>query len=51
MRMDFPTMHLYRLSRHDRNRVLSVLLDYYRIHLPGFPELRSQQVLRELWDE
>lgn len=51
MRMDFPTMHLYRLSRHDRNRILGVLLHYYRLHLPQFPELKSVSVLQELWAE
>ena len=50
MRMNFPTMHLYRLSRHDRNRIVSVLLAYYRLHIPQFPELKSLQVLQELWD-
>ena len=49
MRMDFATMHLYRLSRHDRNRILEVLLGYYRLHIPQFPELKSLAVLQELW--
>ena len=49
MRMDFPTMHLYRLSRHDRGRIVEVLLRYYRLHLPDFPELKSLSVLQELW--
>lgn len=49
MRMDFPTMHLYRLSRHDRNRIVEVLLQYYRLHIPQFPELKSLHVLQELW--
>jgi len=49
MRMDYPTMHLYRLSHHDRNRIVEVLLQYYRLHIPQFPELKSLQVLRELW--
>ena len=49
MRMDFPTMRLYRLSRHDRNRIVDVLLYYYRLHIPQFPELKSLSVLQELW--
>jgi DNA repair protein RecO (recombination protein O) len=51
MRMDFPTMHLYRLSRIDRNRITEVLLHYYRLHIPQFPELKSLPVLQELWAE
>ena len=49
MRMDFPTMHLYRLNRTDRNRIVDVLLHYYRLHIPQFPELKSLSVLQELW--
>ncbi len=50
MRMDYPTMHLFRLSRSERNRILELLLTYYRLHLPAFPELRSLSVLRELFN-
>ena len=49
MRMDFPTMHLFQLSHHDRNRITEVLLQYYRLHIPQFPELKSLGVLQELW--
>lgn len=49
MRMDYVTMYLFRLSHHDRNRMLDVALTYYRLHLPAFPELRSVGVLQELW--
>ena len=49
MRMDYATMHLYRLSHHDRNRLLEVALTYYRLHLPDFPELKSLAVLQELY--
>jgi len=49
MRMDFPTMHLFRMSHQDRNRLLEVSLIYYRLHLPDFPELKSVSVLQELY--
>lgn len=49
MRMCFPTMHRYRFSRHERNRIVEVLLQYYRLHIPQFPELKSLGVLQELW--
>lgn len=49
MRMRFATMHLYRMSRGDRNRMLETIIRYYRIHMPDFPELRSLDVLRELF--
>jgi DNA repair protein RecO (recombination protein O) len=49
MRMDFPTMHLFQLSRHERNRITEVLLQYYQLHIPQFPALKSLSVLQELW--
>lgn len=49
MRMDFPTMRLFRLNRMDRNRIVDVLLHYYQLHIPQFPELKSLSVLQELW--
>ena len=49
-RINFETMHLFRFSRTERNRMLTVLNEFYRLHLPDFPELKSLQVLRELFD-
>jgi DNA repair protein RecO (recombination protein O) len=51
MRMDYPTMHLFRMSRQDRRRLLEVALLYYRLHLPDFPELKSLAVLEEVFNE
>ncbi|MBR1688364.1 MAG: DNA repair protein RecO [Prevotella sp.] len=50
MRMNYTTMHLFRMSRTDRNRCVAVLLQYYRLHIPDFPVLRSVAVLQELFD-
>ena len=50
MRMDYPTMHLFHLSRQERLQILQTLLHYYELHLPAFPELRSLSVLKELYD-
>lgn len=49
MRMDYSSMHVFQLTRQDRNRLLQIALSYYRIHLPAFPELKSLQVLQEMW--
>ena len=49
MRMDFPTMHLFRMSHQERNRLLEVSLEYYRLHLPDFPEMKSIEVLQALY--
>ena len=48
MRMDYETMHLFRLTRQERNRITDCLVEYYRHHVPGFPELKSLAVLREI---
>ena len=49
MRMDYSTMHLFRMSHQERNRLLEVSLKYYRLHLPDFPEMKSVEVLQELF--
>jgi DNA repair protein RecO (recombination protein O) len=48
-RMNYPTMHLFRLSRRERQRILQVLNTYYRLHVPQFPELKSLEVLQEFY--
>lgn len=50
LRMNFSTMHLFRFSRAQRNRILDVLIVYYRLHLAAMPELKSPDVLRALFD-
>ena len=40
---------LFRLSRQQRQRILHVLNEYYRLHVPNFPELKSLEVLQELY--
>ena len=49
MRMDYATMHLFRMGRADRNRILEIIIHYYRLHIPQFPGLRSLPVLQELF--
>lgn len=49
-RLRFPTMHLLTLSREQRLRCLSLLVEFYRLHLPDFPPLRSMEVLREVFE-
>lgn len=49
MRMNFSNMHLFRMSRTERNRLIDVILHYYRLHLPEFHDLKSLAVLRELF--
>ena len=49
MRMKYETMYLFGMSRVERNRCLEIIHDYYRLHVPDFPELKSLEVLKELF--
>ncbi len=49
LRLSYETMHLYTMSRLDRDRCVEVILQYYRIHVPGFPEMKTFAVLKELF--
>ncbi len=49
MRLSYATMHIFRPSREERNRIAEMMLAYYRLHVPGMPDLRSLSVLRELF--
>ncbi len=50
MRMNYETMHLFKLSREERSRILLILNEFYRLHVPSFPRLNSLDILRELFD-
>lgn len=49
MRLNYTTMRLLSLSRSERNRIVDVVLTYYRLHQPDFPEMKSLPVLKELF--
>lgn len=49
LRLSYETMHLYTMSRLDRNRCVEVILEYFKIHVPGFPEMKSFPILKELF--
>lgn len=49
-RMNYDTMHLFRMSRTDRWNILGILNSYYSLHIPGFPELKSLDILHEVFD-
>lgn len=50
MRMNYETMHLFDMNRTERARFLTIMNEYYRLHLPDFPVLKSLEVLKELFD-
>lgn len=51
LRIGYHNMHLYRMSRLDRQHCLDIILLYYRLHTTSFPELKSLPVLIELFDD
>lgn len=50
LRITYSNMHVFRMSRQERQRCLDIILLYFRIHIPSFPELKSLAVLREVFE-
>ncbi len=48
LRMDYETIYLYEVNRHQRNEILDYIIKYYKLHMAEFGDLRSLDVLREL---
>jgi len=48
--MNYNNMHLFRMNRSQRRRCIEVIVEYYRLHLSGFRELKSLNVLLEVFD-
>lgn len=49
MRMTPGNMHLFRLTQTERNRIIDVMMRFYGFHIPGFKELKSLEILREIF--
>lgn len=49
MRMNYDSMRFFAMNRAERERYLEVLNEYYRLHLPEFPALKSPEVLKEVF--
>lgn len=45
-RIRLDNLPAFRYSRYDRAAILDRLLQFYRLHLPAFPALRSLEILR-----
>ena len=50
LKICFENMSLYSFSRQDRVSVINRILEYYRLHLPDFPEIKSLSVMQSLFD-
>lgn len=50
LRVDYKSMRLFRMSHVDRNRCLDVLMNYYKLHIPSFPDIKSLDVLKQIYE-
>jgi DNA repair protein RecO (recombination protein O) len=48
-RMTFGNMTVFRFSRDERNRMLDVIIGYYRLHNAAIGTLRSPDILKQLF--
>ena len=48
MRMTPSNLHLFPLSRNERNRIIDITLLYYHLHIPQFSDMKTLEVLRAL---
>ncbi len=49
MAHDYDGVSQVAMNRNMRNEYLTVIQNYYRLHIPDFPELKSADVLKELF--
>jgi len=49
MRLNYQTMHLFAMNRAERNHCIEVIIAYYKLHLPDFPDMKSLDVLGQLF--
>ena len=49
LRTEYSQMHHLKIPRKKRWHMLEIILRYYRLHVPGFGELKSLETLRELF--
>ena len=48
-RMTFSNMTVFRFNREERNRMLDVIINYYRLHNAAIGTLRSPEILKQLF--
>ena len=49
LRMSYENMSVFRFSGRERQTIIRRILDYYRLHLSDFPEIKSLRVLHEVF--
>lgn len=49
LRMSLANQHLYKFTRAQRAEFLNIILLYYKQHIPAFPEIKSVEVLTQIF--
>ena len=49
LRMSYENMSVYRFSGQERQVIIHRILEYYRLHLSDFPEIKSLEVLHDVF--
>jgi len=49
LRISYENMSAFRFSGRERQTIIRRILDYYRLHLSDFPEIKSLEVLHEVF--
>jgi DNA repair protein RecO (recombination protein O) len=50
LRLKYGNMHVFRFSGNERKAIINHILEYYRLHLANFSEIKSIQVLHEVFE-
>ena len=50
LRINYENMALYAFTRQERNNIIRHIIEYYKLHLSGFPEIKSLSVMQSLFD-
>lgn len=48
MRMTPSNLHCFKMTKKERNRIIDFSLQFYRLHIPQFGEMKTLEVLRAL---
>jgi DNA repair protein RecO (recombination protein O) len=49
LRINYENMSAFRFSRHERKSLIESILNYYRLHLANFREIKSVEILHEVF--
>jgi DNA repair protein RecO (recombination protein O) len=50
LRMTYENMNTFRFSRMERRLIINRMLEYYRLHLTNFPDIKSLEILHDVFE-